>query len=175
MQKQYGIDVKLTIRGQAEGRWLEPKLSTIETSYISHLAEFQIAKFKLDNVDQISKNWSIQNDFENLPEEYDESQYRSFISTWGTHFIYEVAVGGSLQMNCLMPKSQVSGEKLKCVKDKVSAALDALLAEESKENYSTALRELRTLGVSSVGIETIGGNFPAILSAQNPDLTKIMV
>lgn len=100
LKTKYNLDasMELVFQGNHEGKWLETKETTDEFSRMLYLQEIQLAKFSLKNPDSITRNQLFDRDLKNLPRQYKKDVHSAFFSKWGTHFVYEEAIGGYMQL-----------------------------------------------------------------------------
>lgn len=177
LKKKYNIDasMELLFQGNHEGKWLEAKHSTNEFSSMLFLQEIQLAKFSLKNADSIARNQLFERDLKTLPNKYKKDVHQAFFSKWGTHFVYEEAVGGYMQLNCSVKSERINITRLRQIEVGVRAIFNSLCKGSANGNYSDKLTELRQNGVCNDVLKICGGKPPALPSLDTPNPDEIRI
>ncbi|CAL8138826.1 unnamed protein product [Orchesella dallaii] len=171
MKASYGIDAgfKLIVSASSEGRWISGGEGSHSSSLIKMVQERQVATFKLDNPREHVTNTNFLKDLRSLPNKYDHNtarEFRSFFSKWGTHLVYEGALGGAIQLNCTLQRTSLTKDKLQEIEGQVSAIFNGFSGSSHVETQTLA-KGLKTVGVSNQHLEIDGGDPPPLITLKS--------
>ena len=104
----YGLDLDIKLIMDSEidpiGRWEEAERNAV--GIVSFLYELRFAKVTMEHLESSHLNPVFQNDIAALPDSYDDTnlmsckKFADFFDKWGTHYVKEVWLGGSIRVSC---------------------------------------------------------------------------
>ncbi|ODM92609.1 Protein hedgehog [Orchesella cincta] len=177
MKASYGIEAgfKLIVSASSEGRWISGAQGSYGSSLVKMVQEIQMATFKLDNPrGRVTHSKFIQ-ELNSLPSTFTNDtakDFRNFFSKWGTHIIYEEAVGGSIQLKCTLQSTSLTKEKLQEIEGQVSAIFKGFSGSGHVETDALS-KGLKTVGVSNEQLEIDGGDPPAIITLESVNAAQL--
>lgn len=170
MLASYGIEagMQLVVHASSEGRWVQNSGGSGSSSLITLLQEVKLAKFQLENPKEKVKNEEFFRDLHALPETYDTSDstpFRRFFSKWGTHLVYEQAVGGCIQVKCVLKSGKRTEQALQDIENQAKGLFHCVTTSGNVD-FQRKVQGLRQAGVSDETLEIDGGT--------QPNLTDLM-
>ncbi|CAL8138846.1 unnamed protein product [Orchesella dallaii] len=177
MKASYGIEAgfKLIVSASSEGRWISGGEGSYSSSLIKMVQELQVATFKLDNPRERVTNTNFLKELRSLPNKYDHNtapEFRSFFSRWGTHLVYEGALGGAIQLNCTLQRTSLTKDKLQEIEGQVSAIFKGFSGSGHVETQALA-KGLKTVGVSNEHLEIDGGDPPPLITLESVNSSQL--
>ena len=105
------VNLKISTGVDRFGKWQRNETEPPKTIIVSFLMEFRIAKICIRDVTATTIDKELKHDISVLPDKYCAStceKYYRFFSKWGSHFVNEIMVGGSVEIDCFIEADKFS-------------------------------------------------------------------